>query len=40
MALRSNQPLTEMSTRISLGVKGGQPARKDDNPTAIFEPIV
>jgi hypothetical protein len=35
MALRSTQPLIEMSTRNLLG-----PARKIDNLTVIFEPIV
>jgi hypothetical protein len=35
MALRSTQPLTEMSTRGK-----GRPARKADNLTAIYEPIV
>jgi hypothetical protein len=40
MALGSTQPLTEMSTGIFLGVKGGLPARKADNLTAICEPIV
>jgi hypothetical protein len=39
MALGSNQPLTEMSTRNLPGGKG-RPARKDDNLTAICEPIV
>jgi hypothetical protein len=42
MALGSTQPLTEMSTR-NLPVGGGgkkRPARKDDNLTAICEPIV
>jgi hypothetical protein len=38
MALGSNQPLTEMSTRNLPGGKE-QPARKDDL-TAICEPIV
>jgi hypothetical protein len=39
MALRSTQPLTEMSTRnLPLGI--GRPARKADNLTAICEPIV
>jgi hypothetical protein len=36
MALGSTQLLTEMF----LGVKGGRPARKADNLTAICEPIV
>jgi hypothetical protein len=36
MALGSTQPLTEMSTRNPLGGKG-QPARKADNLTAIYE---
>jgi hypothetical protein len=40
MALGTTQPLTEMSTRNLLGVKGGQPTRKADNLTAICEPIV
>jgi hypothetical protein len=40
MALGWNQPLTEMSTRNFLGVKGGLLARKADNLTAICEPIV
>jgi hypothetical protein len=40
MALASIQPLTEMSTRNLPGVKGGPPARKADNLTAICEPIV
>jgi hypothetical protein len=35
----STQPLTEMSTRNLPGGKG-RPARKADNPTAIYEPIV
>jgi hypothetical protein len=39
MALGSTQPLTEMSTRNLLGRKG-RPARKTDNLTAIYEPIV
>jgi hypothetical protein len=39
MALGSTQPLTEMSTRNLPGGKG-RPARKADNLTAIFEPIV
>jgi hypothetical protein len=39
MALRSSQPLTEMSTRNLPGGKG-PPARKADNLTAISEPIV
>jgi hypothetical protein len=39
MALESTQPLTGMSCRnISEGKK--RPARKADNLTAIFEPIV
>jgi hypothetical protein len=37
--LWSTQPLTEMSTRNILGGKG-RPARKADNLTAIFEPVV
>jgi hypothetical protein len=39
MALRSTQPLTEMSTRNLSGGKV-RPARKADNFTSIFEPIV
>jgi hypothetical protein len=39
MALRSTQPLTEMSTRNIPGGKGW-PARKADNLTAICEAIV
>jgi hypothetical protein len=39
MALGSNQPLTEMSTRDFSGGKG-RPARKADNFAAICEPIV
>jgi hypothetical protein len=39
MALRSTQPLTEMSTRNLPGGKG-RPVRGDDNLTAIYEPIV
>jgi hypothetical protein len=39
MALRSTQPLTEMSTRNLPGGKG-QPASKVDNLTVIYEPIV
>jgi hypothetical protein len=39
MALGSTQPLTEMSTRNLPGGKDW-PARKADNLTAIFEPIV
>jgi hypothetical protein len=39
MALRSTQPLTEMGTRNLPGGKG-RPARRDDNLTAISEPIV
>jgi hypothetical protein len=38
-ALRSSQPLTEMSTRNLLGGKG-RPARKAHYLTAIYEPIV
>jgi hypothetical protein len=39
MALGSTQPLTEMSTRdLPGGI--GRPARKADNLTAIYEPIV
>jgi hypothetical protein len=36
---RSNQPLTEMSSRNLTGGKG-RPARDADNLTAICEPIV
>jgi hypothetical protein len=36
MALGSTQPLTEMSTRNLPGVKG-RPARKVDNPTAVYK---
>jgi hypothetical protein len=39
MALGSTQPLTEMSTRNLPGVKG-RLARKTDNLTSIWEPIV
>jgi hypothetical protein len=40
MALVSTQPLTEMSIRNLPGkVKGGRPARKAENLTAICEPI-
>jgi hypothetical protein len=39
MALRSTQPLTEMSTRNLLGGKA-RPAREADNLTAIYYPIV
>jgi hypothetical protein len=39
MALVSTQPLTEMSTRNIPGGEG-RPARKADNLTAIYEPIV
>jgi hypothetical protein len=39
MALGSTQPLTEMSTRNLPGSKG-RPARKADNLTAMYEPIV
>jgi hypothetical protein len=39
MALRSTQPLTEMSTRNYPGGKG-LPALKADNLTAICEPII
>jgi hypothetical protein len=39
MALGSTQPLREMSTRNVPGGKG-RPARKADNLTAIYEPIV
>jgi hypothetical protein len=42
MALGSthNQSQTEMITRNILWVKGGRPARKADNFTAICQPIV
>jgi hypothetical protein len=41
MALGLTQRLTEMSARyIPGGVKGGLPARKADNFTAIYEPII
>jgi hypothetical protein len=39
MALRSTQSLTEMGTRNLPGDKG-RSARKADNLTAIYEPIV
>jgi hypothetical protein len=39
MALRSTQPLTEISTR-NFSVGKGWPARKADNFIAICEPIV
>jgi hypothetical protein len=39
MALRSTQPLTEMSDKNIPGGEG-RPARKSDNLTAICEPIV
>jgi hypothetical protein len=39
MALRSTQPLTEMSTRNIPGGKG-RPAREADKLIAIYEPIV
>jgi hypothetical protein len=39
MVLGSTQPLTEMSTMNLPGDKG-RPARKADNLTAIYEPIV
>jgi hypothetical protein len=39
MALGSTQPRTEMSTKNVPGGKG-RPARKADNLTAIYEPIV
>jgi hypothetical protein len=39
LALRSTQPLTEMSTRNLPGGEG-RSARKADNLTAICEPIV
>jgi hypothetical protein len=40
MALRSTQPLTEMSTWKIPGGGKAWPARKADNITAIWEPIV
>jgi hypothetical protein len=40
MTLGSTQPLTEMSIRNLPGVKGGRPARKASNLTAICEPII
>jgi hypothetical protein len=40
MAMVSTQPLTEMSTRNLPGVKGGLPAHKAGNLTAICELIV
>jgi hypothetical protein len=43
MALGSAQPLTEIRTRNILGMflgGKGRPARKADNLTAIYEPIV
>jgi hypothetical protein len=41
MALGLTQPLKEMSTRnLDYGVKGGRPARKADNLTAICEQVV
>jgi hypothetical protein len=39
MTLGLTQPLTEMSTRNLLQVKGGLPPRKADNLAAICEPI-
>jgi hypothetical protein len=39
MAMRSTQPLTEMSTRYFPGGKG-RPAREADNLTAIYESTV
>jgi hypothetical protein len=39
MALGSTPPLTEMSTKNLLGVKGDLPARKADNLTTVCEPI-
>jgi hypothetical protein len=39
MALGSNQPLTEMSTKNLSGGKG-RPGRKADNLSAIYEPII
>jgi hypothetical protein len=39
MALEFTQALTEMSA-MNFPVSKGLPARKDDNPTAICEPIV
>jgi hypothetical protein len=43
MALGSTQLLTEMSTRSIRGGGGGgkaRPARKADNFTVIFEPVI
>jgi hypothetical protein len=40
MVLGSTQPLTEMSTRKLLGVKGDRPVRTADSLTAVCEPIV
>jgi hypothetical protein len=42
MALGSTQPLTEMNTRNTRNLPGGEgrPGRKADNLTAIYEPIV
>jgi hypothetical protein len=40
MVLGLIQPLTEMSTRNIPGVNGGRLARKADNFTALYEPIV
>jgi hypothetical protein len=40
MTLGYTQQLTEMRTRNIPRVKGGQPAHKADNFTAICEPIV
>jgi hypothetical protein len=39
MAMGSTQPLTDMNTRKLPGGKG-RPARKADNLTATYEPIV
>jgi hypothetical protein len=42
MALESTQPLTKMSTRSIFGIFLGKglPARKADNFTVIYEPIL
>jgi hypothetical protein len=39
MTIRSTQPLTEMST-MNLSWGKGRPARKADNLSAIYEPII
>jgi hypothetical protein len=39
MALGSTQPVTEISTKNLSGGKG-RPARKADNLTAVYDPIV